>query len=702
MARLHRTRLFGWVAVACVSMLVLGIAGCSDDDTGLVVNYVSVTPALLEEGQVAIVEVLVTNKSGSPSEDKTVYLEATPGTAGEFSAEAVQTNALGVATTTFTAQQAGSVLISARAETNPSKEYTSVTIEEADGGGSGGGGGIEIEVSPARLPADGQSTATVKATITDVTGAPIPDETVVKFTAGEKFTDVNGDGIWSDNVDELDYDYDGDGEWDAIGIIESTVLAEAGVAIATFTAGSNPGLVHIKVTSGDAERHASGEITVSLFSSDSIDAIVLTPEWQQIQVTGTAGVEWARIVAETFDVHGNPGIEGQPVDFTITGGPGGGESINGDGVGPVTVLTDALGRAVATLNAGMLPGTVRVRARAGSVVSSATQVTIRSGPPADISLGVEDPNVPCWELIGCINKVTAVVVDQWGNEVPDSTSVYFGTEQGLIEGAAETQIVPTVRGKAVTYWNSAEPKNDGYVCIWCETSGGTVADSLCFIESGPPASGTFTIEPDAIPADGVSTASVVIEVLDINGVFVDTDTPILVRTNLGTLTGFGTIGDGVHYSISVGEFTSPVLTQDYSYTIPDDGVGATATITARSGGFVGTGTVTLLTGDADPDRSLLMVPDAMGHGATEAVRVKIFDHYGNPLGGHRITLTAQFGGTVSGPVQITNEFGVAAGFTFTTTSDLAAEVAYITAADSDPGYGGGLILTQGISIRDSL
>lgn len=685
-----RFRGLSWIAVLCVLTLA-GVVGCGDDeDKNLVVVGVTATPALLGEGDIAIVEALVTNRTGSRQDDETVYFSVIPAGAGVFSVASANTNGVGVASATFTAILPGTALIGARVGNNPSIEYGTIVIEgDDDDGGGDNSGQLVLTVTPSFMPADGQSTASVLAQVTDQLGNPVANGTVVKFTAGEKFTDSDHDGLWTENVDQLDFDADGDGEWDPYGHITGTVTTSGGQATATFTAGNRPGLVHIKVTVGDAEDLIADDITILLTSTNPIASIVLTPEWQQVQVRGTGGIEWAQIVAETFDEHGNPAAEGEPIDFTILSGPGGGETIGGDAVGPVSTTTNSLGQAVMTLNAGTLPGTVRVRARSGAVISTATQVTIRSGPPAHISCGAEQCNAPSWELIGYENKIIAVVVDEWGNEVPDSTSVYFGTEQGLIEGAAETQAVPTVRGKAITYWNSAQPKNDEYVYIWCETAGGTIADTSFFWESGPPATGGFIQVPTSLPADGTSEGFVIIEVLDINGGFVHNGTQVDMYANIGSVTS-GQTSDGCHTSTLLSVYVSETLDRDHSCTIPDDGIGAIATVTALAGGTSGfneTAEITLTTGPASSSKSSIDMVGDVPHGLTVPVEVVIKDSYGNPLSGHLVEVTAQRG-TINGTAQYTNCFGVASGFEFTAPTDTTYDAAVVIARDVDPVYGG--------------
>lgn len=692
MQEMNRARAFHGMATVVWGILLLGIGACSgpvNTGSAVVVRNISVTPPVLQEGEIAVIEVQVTNGSDVPLADKTVYLAVEPSTAGAFANSVITTGADGTATVTFTATHAGTVTISARAEGNPAAINASVTIEKNVA--TNGNGQIVLSISPALMQADGMSTAYVTARVADNAGNPLPDSTLVKFTAGEKFIDVNGDGFWTVNVDSLKYDADADGQWDPIGTIDNMVYTSQGAAAAKYTAGYTSGLVYVKATIGEPGRQVSGEIALSLTSNDSVYSINLTPEWQQIQVRGTGGIEWVRIVATAFDAHGNPAPEGLPVDFNITAGPGGGEAINGDPVGPVTVQTNSLGQTAVTLNAGRISGTVRVRARAGTVVSGATQVTIRSGPPAFLSVGAIECNVPSWELVNAHNKIVAVVADQWGNEAPDSTAVHFGTEQGLIEGAAETQSVPTSRGVAETYWHSGAPKNDGIVFYWAETEGGAVADTSSFFESGPAASGAFLSYPDTLPANLTAHGEVVIQVLDVNGVFVNANYPIDITADHGSISS-GLVNDGCHSSVYVGQYFSEVLDQDYAYSIPDSGIGAIATIHARAGGiygFNGDAKVVLTTGRAYSKNSAIDAQSSLSYGASTPIEVTIKDRAGNPLGGHLIQITTDgTSGAITGSPRYTNEYGVASGFTFTATTNEAVTTAYFTVDDLDPNYGG--------------
>jgi len=703
MPRSHWARVGTYGRALIIGVLLLGLGACSGPnktDSTATLQDVDVTPAILAEGETAVVEVLVTNANGAPLANATVYLFADPNTGGVFSSSVVETNGDGIATAIFTATTAGSVTISARVEGDQTTLTKDIVVEDGTGGGTVDGN-IVLTITPALVQADGFSTATINALVSNGQGSPIADGSVIKFVAGEKFKDVNGDGIWTNNVDTLIFDLDSDDLWDPIGSIDANVSTTGGQATTTYIAGSTAGVVYIKATGGQPGSHFSAEVSLSLTSNDSVHSIVLTPSWQNVQVRGTGGIEFAPIVAQTFDSRGNPAPQGREIEFLITAGPGGGEAINGDPVGPVTAVTDANGVAGVTLNAGSASGTVRVLARAGAVVSAATHLTIRSGPPAYISLGAADCNVPSWEIVNATNTVVALVVDQWGNEVPDSTAVWFGCEQGLIEGAGITNPNVTVRGTATSTWHSGAPKNDGYVWYWAQTAGGAVADTSSFIESGPAAWGQFLSWPDTLLADNKDKGEVVIDVRDGNNVFVDDGTLVEVEADIGTI-GDGVARDGCHSSVYVGDYVAGVLDRDYVVTIPDSGIGAIATIRARAGGyfgFNGSVQVVLRTGAAYSKTSIVDVPSSMVFGTSAPIEIQIKDRWGNPLGGHLINVSCNSGGTVTGSPQYTNAYGVASGFEFFATSNQIFTEALIVVTDADPNYGG-IAITKKVALQE--
>jgi len=658
--------------------------GCSekstkDSETVVIIKSLSIAPSdEIQKGQTGVVDVMVEDDADRPISGVKVSFSVNPATIGYCFPPVDTTDASGSAATIFTATDFGIATIQASVEGAGSK---TVPIEVVTSGGTIKP--LEIEVSPTLLPADGISICTVKVTVSDTTGNLAEDGTVVKFVAGEKFEDTNGDGYFTEGIDQLKYDVNQDGRWNPIGFIPSYALTENGEVEVNYVAGLRTGTAYIKVTSEPGGSFLQEDVSLLLVPTDAVAYIVLIPDRSKIQVRGTGGVEATQVRAICYDDNGNRVGADWPVEFYIINGPGGGESLNGVAEDSITINTNSYGEATVSLSAGTKSGTVRLRAKVGVVLSYSTIVTICAGPPTDISLGVTPCNIRGWDKDCVEATICACLVDTYGNPVPDSTSVHFGTEEGMVHCCDKTK-----QGCAYTTYLSGDPRNDGRAKIWAETWGeqGIISDTCILIVSGPPANVTIWPYPQTLLADGVSKGDVLVEVLDVNDNFVVDQTPVEMKTTFGSVSS-GATSDGCYASQFETELISQVLPQDYSmtYSDHDDGIGAINILTAKSGFVSSSVNVTFLTANTYSKNCEIDMEGSVPHGFTVPVVVIIRDRYGNPLGGHRIVADNinTFGGTVAGEAY-TNEFGEATGFTFTATTDLGVENGVVSFCDLDP------------------
>jgi hypothetical protein len=677
-------------------LLLTLMAGCSKNSTkekaAVIIELLS-APSSVQNGQTGPVDVGVKDDKDNPLSGIRVSFSVSPASVGYFTPTADTTDANGLAASVFTATGFGTATLSVSASGAQSKTSQ---IEVVSAGGTTKR--IAIEITPAWLLADGISTSAVKATIRDSTGTLVPNGTVVKFVAGEDFEDKDGDGYFTEGVDQLKYDTNGDKEWNPIGNISSYALTQSGVAQVTYTAGFRTGTAYIQVTTGPAGQQVQDYNTVLLVPLDTVEYIVLTPDHSSIQVKGTGGVEATQVTAMCYDNNGNSVKKDFPVEFYIIDGPQSGEILNGDTASPVIVNTNSYGEAHVTLSSGTKSGTVRMRAKVGNILSTSTVVTICAGPAFDISVGVLPCNIRGWD-INCVEAdLCACVVDVYGNPVPDSTSVHFSTEEGMVSCCDQTK-----KGCAYSKYLSGDPRNDGLAIIWAETKSenGMVRDSTILIVSGPPAYVTFLSYPHSLLADGISKGDVVVEVLDVNHNFVLNGTPVTMKTNFGSIND-GVTSDGCYASQYEAELFSEVLNQDYSLADPntsDDGIGVVNVLTAKSGFVSASVYVTFLTGPTYRKNCEIDMEDKVPHGATVPIGVIIKDRYGNPLGGHKIVAdqSQTTNGVITG-IGYTNAFGEATGFTFTSSTDLGLKSAIITLCDQDPR--GGICLAIKIELSE--
>jgi hypothetical protein len=687
----------GWstLIVLSISMLMVGCSEKStkDDETVVLIKSFSIAPSgEIQKSQTGVVNVVVEDDADRPVSGVQVSFSVTPAAIGYCTPSVDTTDANGSAAAIFTPTDFGTATIQASI---PGVASKSVQIEVVTSGGTIRP--LDIEVSPGWLPADGISSASVKVKVSDTTGTPAEDGTVVRFAAGEQFNDVDRDGYYTEGIDELKYDVNQDERWNAIGFIPSYALTQDGEVQVTYTAGLRTGTAYIKVTSEPDRNMLQEDVNLLLVPTDTVAYIVLLPDDAKVQVRGTGGAEATQIRAICYDDNGNRVSVDWSVEFYIINGPGGGESLNGTASDSITVKTDAYGEATVTLSAGTKSGAVRLRAKVGAVLSTSSIVTICAGPPTDISLGITPCNIRGWDRVCVEAFICACVVDVYGNPVPDSTSVHFGTEEGMVRCCDKTE-----QGCAYTTYLSGDPRNDGLAMIWAETWGaeGMIADTCVLIVSGPPANINFLDYPQSLLADGVSKGDVLIEVLDVNGNFVVDRTPVEMKTSFGTVTS-GATSDGCHASLFETEYISAVLPQDYSMTYADhdDGIGAINVLSAKSGFVSSSVNITLLTGNTYSKNVDIDIEASVPHGSSVPVVVIIRDRYGNPLGGHHIVADNDHtsGGTVTGDTY-TNEFGEATGFIFTATTDPAIENGVVSFCDQDPR--GGVCVAKKIEISD--
>ncbi len=668
------------VAVFLLGTTLILLSGCGKKafepvqppEEPLALYSVVATPSSIEEGDSCWIAALVTNEDGDPKQGIRVSFSVTPEAFGYFSTSIDTTDAFGMASTYFYSIQSGTVTVEAASDKAGSKS-TQLLIREKTVVAKP----IEMEVYPQTLIADGISTSQVTVTVKDSSGNFVPDGTVVRFTAGEKFADIDQDGYFTDFIDSLIYDTNDNGRWDAIGLISPAENTAGGVATATYIAGVQATAVYIKATVSGISSPVQDEKSIQLTPNTAVASITLEAEDLIVQVRGTGGIESVILTATAFDDNGNRVPGGVPVDFIITNGPSGGENLNGMGYGPFTANTNSLGEAAVTLNSGVISGTVKTKASSGSVISQVTAVTIQAGPPAFMSLGASPLNIRGWDYVNRTSNVVAMVNDIYGNPVPDRTAVYFSTEEGMVNAYSET-----FGGLANSVYHSGDPRNDGIAYIYASTSGGTVADTAAVIVSGPPYYVEFLQYPTSLMADGASEGNVVVQVLDVNRNFVVGGPRVEMDATFGQIDA-GATRDGISGSVFETKLVSQVLLVDYSPVSPDDGIGAVVVLEAKSGWAGSWVTVPFLTGPAYSKNCEIDMITSVPYGGNTPIEVTVKDRYYNPLAGHRLSASA-FGSDITGATQVTDAYGVAAGFIFIATTDTTVKSTVLSVYDSDP------------------
>jgi len=695
-----------WLTLVLFAALAL-LAGCStkstqegpsSDEMSL---SVSASPTAIEINETSVIEASVTERGSSTAvSGQLVTFQVEPSTAGNFTPAFGTTDANGLVGAVFTSTDTGAAVITAfMGDTyDPNGVLSTVAVSVASVQ-QAGEGNVNISLSKNLLLADGSDSAVVTVTVRDALGQPVPDSTLLAITAGEKFIDVDKNGYFSQGIDTLVYDYNGNGEWDAFGLVPSFRITEGGAGQATFTyfAGSDAATVYLRVTVADPTIGGTAEMPLQLTPTATINAIFLDSDSLNLVVKSTGGIEIAMLHAIGYDVNGNTVPEGQAISFIITDGPGGGEHLDTLGPGPYTVLTNSQGKASIPLHSGTISGTIRIRAYADSILSNATQVMVSAGPPAYVVVGAKDCNVDYWDNIAEENAVTAVVSDIYLNPVTDSTVVYFSTDEGTMKSHEGATV--DLEGTASSKWIAGNqvPTADGRVMIYAETAGGTVADTAMFFNTHYPDTLIVSGVPSSMLADGDTKYYIWVSGYDLN------DNPVIGGTSFKGEANFlsaagGNLENGCYGATARVELKSATLDLDYSVTGGnDDGIGALDYVTYwHPAGAVTTYQVAVTTGTAYRGNSGIESESTPIAGAISYFTITVKDRWGNPLADHTLNIAGPAAHADPVPTTAeTNSYGEAY-FTWQVPAGIGEYL--ITATDTDAR--GGIVLTQRVKIEE--
>lgn len=162
---------------------------------------------------------------------------------------------------------------------------------------------------------------------------------------------------------------------------------------------------------------------------------------ENVGVKESGANEALQMIFEVLDSTGVPigSDNAVVVNFSLSSGPGGGEYLY-----PLSVLSNALGRASVTLNTGTKAGVAQITAE-----FTINNVVVKSQPiliaiyggfpdPDHFAVASERLNYPEYGIIGYAIQFTAFVGDKYSNPVRPGTSVYFETTSGIIGGSNTT------------------------------------------------------------------------------------------------------------------------------------------------------------------------------------------------------------------------------------------------------------------------
>ena len=523
-------------------------------------------------GSTSTITAVVTDANGNPVAGAEVSFGTTLGTVDEIGT----TDANGVATATLTASTtAGTATVSATS--GGASGSTDVAFV------AGPAANVAISADPATLPANGSSTSTISALVTDANGNPVAGESV---SFGTTLGTINPATATTDEN----------------GLATATLTSTTTADTATVSATAN-GIA----ASTDVPFLAGGPSNVAV----TADPTTLTAD----------GTSTSSISALVTDENGNP-LSGQEVTFATTDGT----------IAPSSATTDANGVATATLTSSTTAGTATVNATADSAVGS-VDVTFAAGAPATIVVTADPESLTADGT--STSSVTAMVTDANGNPVAGA-EVSFVTTEGSIAATATTDNTGTA---AVLL---TAPTTAGTATVSATAGDASGSTSVEFV-AGPAANAVVSATPETLPADGSSTSTITAHITDANGNPVSDET-VTFATSLGTVAPetATTNEDGVATT-----------------TLTAATAAGTAIVNAIANAASGSTEVQFVAGSAD-DVTVTADPATLtaDGSSTSIITARVTDANGNPLAGESVNFETTLG-TINPATATTDENGVA-------------------------------------------
>ena len=237
--------------------------------------------------------------------------------------------------------------------------------------------------------------------------------------------------------------------------------------------------------------------------------------------------------------------------------------------------TDAHGVATATLTSGYVAGVCTVTATADSVTGT-TAITITPDVPAELTASAEPAVIATG---GATSTITAVVRDQYGNDVADGTVVTFTTDLGTWPNGARTYTSTTSGGVATATLTSGIIEGTATVTATAGAAGDSTQVDFVLAQPEEPGVITVTADPAEIPIGGY-TSTITATVKDYWGTPVD-ETVVTFTTDLGTWPNgartytSATSPDGVATAV----LESGIVEGTANVTVAADSISATTQVT---------------------------------------------------------------------------------------------------------------------------
>jgi len=508
----------------------------------------------------------------------------------------------GIAEILYTAASIpGTITISATSASSGVTSNVNVTLTKI------GEAALSVESSKAYLVADGSS-CHLTAILTDISGQYVPDGTYITFitTIGD-LNRLNNPLTGVQNEVRV-----------------TTVNGHASVELTSPT--NMIGTAVITVSAGEL----SQEINIRIVPGPA--------NWIQLIATpnnlNADGISTSMIKAIVTDIHGNPVINGETINFALK---------NNNGRLSADTGSTVDGETIVVYTAGYTEGTATIEAWSDSyseVRQSVEIVLIDSGIQVDSILLESEKDAVVADGSSC--EIIATVRDDSGNIVEDGARVTFSTTIGdldpytqTVPGVQKTIIAETQNGQARIRLIS--PTNQLGQAEIIATIGGVSQVITIDIIPGMPKNIVMTASPNNLFADGMSTSSINAFVSDAYGnTIVDGETITFQITGSGRFAKTG--GTQATASTKAGIASVNYIAGTVTGT-------ETILATVEANGITQSIPLTLINGDIEIDSVILHASKTIliAGGYTCSLEATVKDQDGNFINGTMVTFTTTIG-----------------------------------------------------------
>ncbi len=574
------------------------------------VTVISGNPQLLADG-ISQTEITATVKDtdnhNMPDGTTTVYFSTDLGTLSADSATITN----GQATVTLTSStQAGTATITVVAASL--SVSTDVTFVPGDVGI------ISLTATPNNLTADGHSTSTITATVTDANGNLVADGKPISFSV------IAGTGTLSNNT----------GTTNMQTVSASTIN---GVATVTYTASFTalPEIVRAQAANGTTDEvdivligQTIGSVTIKAGSSELV----------------ADGLSTTTISATVKDLGGVNVGDGTNVSFTTTAG-----------TLLASVIPTSNGVATAILRSATNLGFAEVRATAGGV-NATVRVDFVPGAPYRLTVLA----VPQTVTVNGTSSIEAVVYDQYNNPAADGETLTFSANFGTLNALTATTSGGTA---SVTYRAPSSVPATINDTVRVETTNGRIGTVSITVTEPAVSNITLTANPTSIPADDESQATITATVTVTGGGDAPDGTIVTfsITSGGGSITPSATTTNGT---------TTAVLTSGT--------VTGTATIRAEAEGVSATVEVEYVPTPASISLGLSQATVKSDNSDSSTITATVLDSNFAVIEGIMVTFISD-GGQLSAPTADTDENGEASVNFSSGTTDRSNRVIIVTA-----------------------